>query len=132
MDSQEQVGHLIRKLRTQKGLTLTELARQAGISKGYVSQIERGATGRPSAQVLHGIASVLGVSAAGLLGMPTDGAETEIVISKSLRDFAKSAHLTDEEVAMLARVRYRGRQPQAEDDWRFLFESIKRSVSGDR
>lgn len=82
--------------------------------------------------MLHGIVSVLGASVAGLLGMPTDDAATEIVISKCLRDFAKSAHFSDEEVTMLARLPYRGGKPQTEDDWRYLLESIKRSVSGNR
>ena len=129
MSGQEQLGERIHELRRQKGLTLTELARQASVSKGYLSQIERGEAGRPSAQVLFGIASVLGTSVASLLGMPTAAGESEVVVSDSLAAFANDAKLSDDEVAMLARVRYRGRQPQTPEDWRYLYESIKRSIS---
>lgn len=130
MSEDPQLGDRIQELRKQKGLTLTELARQASISKGYLSQIERGEAGRPSAQVLYGIASVLGTSVASLLGMPIGDADAEVMISESLGDFAKAANLSEDEVAMLARVRYRGRQPQTVEDWRYLYESIKRSLSG--
>jgi transcriptional regulator with XRE-family HTH domain len=130
MSEAPQLGDRIQELRKQKGLTLTELARQASISKGYLSQIERGEAGRPSAQVLYVIASVLGTSVASLLGMPIGDADAEVMISESLGAFAKAANLSDDEVAMLARVRYRGRQPQTVEDWRYLYESIKRSLSG--
>jgi transcriptional regulator with XRE-family HTH domain len=125
-----QLGGRVRELREQKGLSLSELARQTGVSKGYLSQIERGDAINPSAQALYRIASVLGTSVAALLGMPVGGAETEVVISDSLRAFAESNRLSDDEVAMLARVRYRGRQPRTQEDWRYLYESIKRSVPG--
>lgn len=128
MTDSEQLGDRIRQLRKQKRMTLSELARQASVSKGYLSQIERGDAGRPSAQALHGIASVLGTSVASLLGMPVGEADTEIMISESLRKFAEVENLSEDEVAMLARVRYRGRQPRTVEDWRFLYESIKRSI----
>ena len=36
------IGPLIRELRTSRGITVTELARRAGISQPYLTQIERG------------------------------------------------------------------------------------------
>jgi transcriptional regulator with XRE-family HTH domain len=54
------VGKRIRELRLAKGLTLTEVARQAGISKSLLSQVER-STANASLGVLRSIAHVLGV-----------------------------------------------------------------------
>jgi len=128
MSENQGLGQRLRQSREKKGLSLSELARQAEVSKGYLSQIESGQTGRPSAQVLYSIASVLGTSVAALLGMPTGEVDSEVMISDSLREFAQAEELDEEEVNMLARVRYRGRQPQTADDWRYLYESIKRSI----
>ena len=129
MSEDQGLGQRLRQSREEKGLSLSELARQAQVSKGYLSQIESGQTNRPSAQVLHRIASVLGTSVAALLGMPVGGLNSEVMISDSLREFAQAEELDEEGVNMLARVRYRGRQPQTVDDWRYLYESIKRSIS---
>ncbi|WP_025101860.1 XRE family transcriptional regulator [Burkholderia sp. A1] len=53
-------GDRIRAVRTQQQRTLDHVARQVGISKTFLSQIERG-TGRPSSKVLYRIADALGV-----------------------------------------------------------------------
>ncbi len=57
----QRIGPAIRKLRHEQGLTLDELAEQAGISASHLSRLERGQT-LPSFTVLAGIAHVLGVS----------------------------------------------------------------------
>ena len=49
------------EIRIRKGLNQTELAARAGITGGFMSQIERGLY-RPSPRVAHRIAEVLGVS----------------------------------------------------------------------
>ena len=41
IDPGEAIGGQIRELRKLKGLTLNEVATQAGVSVGYLSQIER-------------------------------------------------------------------------------------------
>ena len=54
------VGEPLRELRHAKGMTLTEVAAQAGISVGYLSQIERNQSRLPIG-VLRRISDVLGV-----------------------------------------------------------------------
>jgi len=123
------VGAKIRELREDKGLSLSELARQAGISKAYLSQIEAGKTTRPSGEALLRIASVLGSSVAALLGAQTVGyRKSEVMVSPSLHKFAKKEKIGREDMLMLARIRYQGKQPQTSEDWKFLYEAIKRSV----
>ncbi len=52
------VGENIKRLRTEKGLTQTELAEKSGITGAMLCQIERG-TKNPSLQVAREIAVIL-------------------------------------------------------------------------
>ncbi|HJV05296.1 MAG TPA: helix-turn-helix transcriptional regulator [Actinomycetota bacterium] len=56
------VGNFIREQRSQAGVSLRKLAKLAGVSNPYLSQIERGLR-RPSAEILNGIAKALRISA---------------------------------------------------------------------
>ena len=125
----EHLGDRIRRLRTDLNMNLSECARRAGISKAYLSQIETGQIARPAAQVLYGIASVLGTSVAALLGEPDTAGGPAVVVSETLRAFADQRGLSEQERQMLAQIRYRGRQPETEEDWQYLFESIRRAIS---
>jgi len=49
-------------------------------------------------------------------------------IPENLLQLAQEDDLTQADVQMLANIRYRGKQPQSVADWRFIFESIKRTV----
>lgn len=60
------IGAKIRQLRTQKGLTLQELARKTSTTAGYLSQLERDLTD-PSLATLRRVASALGVPVFSLL-----------------------------------------------------------------
>ncbi|WEG11511.1 helix-turn-helix domain-containing protein [Pullulanibacillus sp. KACC 23026] len=55
------IGKNITKFRTAKGLTLSELAERAKISKSYLSNIERGINKNPSINILEKTAAVLDV-----------------------------------------------------------------------
>ncbi|TKC88476.1 helix-turn-helix domain-containing protein [Trinickia terrae] len=65
------IGRKIRALRKRLLLTLDETAALAGISKPFLSQIERGLA-RPSVATLLGIARALGVSLQYFLDVPRD------------------------------------------------------------
>ena len=58
------IGHRIRQLRVQNGLTLEELASRTELTKGFLSQLERNLTS-PSIQTLEDIAEALGVTMSG-------------------------------------------------------------------
>jgi transcriptional regulator with XRE-family HTH domain len=59
------IGDFIREQREQAKISLRELARMAGVSNPYLSQIERGLR-RPSADILQQIAKGLRISAEAL------------------------------------------------------------------
>lgn len=65
------IGENIHKIRMMKGLTLSELADRAQISKSYLSNIERSLNQNPSIQIVEKIARVLGVDFRTLLGSQT-------------------------------------------------------------
>ncbi|MDM5153911.1 helix-turn-helix domain-containing protein [Bacillus sp. DX1.1] len=53
------IGERIKRLRLQRGISLTELAEKAGVAKSYISSIERNLQKNPSIQFLEKIANVL-------------------------------------------------------------------------
>jgi len=56
------IGNRIKKLREQKGYSLTELAELANVSKSYLSNIERSLNKNPSIHFLMKMAKPLDVS----------------------------------------------------------------------
>jgi len=56
------IGNRIKKLREQKGYSLTELAELANVSKSYLSNIERSLNQNPSIHFLMKMAKPLDVS----------------------------------------------------------------------
>lgn len=62
------IGERIKKLRLQKGYSISELADLSGVSKSYLSYIERNLQNNPSLQVLSKIAVPLNTSIDYLLG----------------------------------------------------------------
>ncbi|MBD1378872.1 helix-turn-helix domain-containing protein [Metabacillus arenae] len=62
------VGNRMRELRQQKGYSISELADLAGVSKSYLSYIERDIQKNPSLQFLQKIAITLETDIEYLLG----------------------------------------------------------------
>ena len=124
----------IRKRRLEQGFSLAALARRAKISKGYLGQLENSLVQtHPSADILYRIAVALGTSVNELLEKQANNMNDELMsIPDELRKFALAEQLPEEEIKMLARVEYRGLRPCTRDDWKFLYESIKRSVQSEK
>ncbi|MGV2623098.1 UNVERIFIED_CONTAM: helix-turn-helix transcriptional regulator [Halobacillus marinus] len=53
------IGRNIKRIRKQQGITLSELAHRSGISKSYLSNLERDLKQNPSIQITKNIACVL-------------------------------------------------------------------------
>lgn len=69
------VGRRITQFRQQAGLSLSELARRAGLGKGTLSELEAGRR-NPTLETLYALTAPLGVGLASLidLGVPASGA----------------------------------------------------------
>jgi len=80
------IGEYIRTQRTKAQISLRELAKLAGVSNPYLSQIERGLR-KPSAEILQQIAKGLRISAealyvrAGILEQRQGGAVVDAVLA---------------------------------------------------
>lgn len=90
-------GDKIKRLRTSTGLTVSELARRAGLSQGYLSQIEMGRA-TPSVRALAMTAKALNVPLPSLLG-ERDRALLEGTMSAPLPAYGE-----DPEDAMITRL----------------------------
>lgn len=86
MDTEAEIGGQIRELRKVKGFTLQYVAAEAGISVGYLSQIERNQSKLPIG-VLKKISDVLGVHMNWFFQVDTGGApeERDVVVRKGNR-----------------------------------------------
>lgn len=121
MDAKE-LGRQVLLRRKDLDLTQGELAEQAGISRNYVSLIERGEARNVSVNVLHGLAAALGTTPAELSGQ---AGWTDTRIPPALRELALKEELSFGVVDRLARIPMRGREPQTVEDWERLYDSVR-------
>ncbi|OZG63424.1 XRE family transcriptional regulator [Bifidobacterium lemurum] len=70
----EAIGQVLRDLRTRDHKTLREVSEKAGVSLGYLSEVERGQK-EASSELLTSISEALGVSTAQMLRMVADHLE---------------------------------------------------------
>lgn len=56
------IGERLRYLRKKKGYSISRLAKEAGVSKTYLSYLDRGLQNNPSLQFLEKVSSRLGIS----------------------------------------------------------------------
>jgi len=125
-----QLGHQIRFLRNGKGWSLGDLAKESGLSKAYISDLENASAGKPNIQYIYAVAVALGVTLSELLeesGARTASARTrtrESDLPKGLRDLQRELNLSDDDVEKLAQVSFRGNRPRDKEGWRFLIETL--------
>ena len=127
----ETFGDRLRKYRQERGLSLSELASDASVSKGYLSSLENNDHDRrPSAEIMYALASALGVTMSDLMGRKLLPAASPTV-PDSLRQFAAEADLSEADLSMLAFIQFRGEQPRTVARWRYIYDSIRNSAQMD-
>lgn len=100
METLTSIGDFIRAQREAAEVSVRELARVAGVSNPYLSQIERGLR-KPSAEILQQIAKALSVSAETLYvraGLLDEGSDHHLVaeaigLDEALTDVQRAALL---------------------------------------
>jgi transcriptional regulator with XRE-family HTH domain len=119
-------GDRVRAQRKAQKLSQQELAQQIGISRNYLSEIERGESTNLSWQVRAKIGS--------LLGLESDRLETDTPnqLPPGLAEFATAAKLPPDDIRMLAGLQYRGQQPSTPDKWELLYNVIKMTVGSSK
>jgi transcriptional regulator with XRE-family HTH domain len=124
------IGGRIRAFRKDRGMTLTDLATTAGVSKSHLSALENGSGARPGAAILHKIAVALGVTLADLIGREVRP-QAPTQVPASLLEFAKAQDLPQADIDMLASIAFRGEQPRTPERWAYIYTAIKTSASLD-
>lgn len=114
-------GQRVRERRIEEQWSQEELARRAGISRNYLSQIERGVSTNLSRQVMQRLAMVLGLGLSDFFEKLWNQGD----LPPGLEEFARKANLPAGDVEMLAQIRYRGKQPRTPDEWRLLYNAIR-------
>ena len=118
---EEDFGQRVREKRQLEGRSQADLAGEVGISRNYLSQIERGEAVNLSWQVKKKLADTLGISVEKTLN------ESAVLdnLPPGLKEFATDKGLPETDILMLARLEYRGQQPKTPDQWKVLYNIIK-------
>ncbi len=120
------LGLRVTRYREDRGMNLTELARQSELSKSYLSAIEAGEVPRPSGESLYALARPLGVTMSDLLGRKLLTAK-QPKPSASLREFAAEHGLLTADIRMLAAIQFRGDPPKTKERWAMIYSAIRQS-----
>ena len=125
----------LKRLRTQKQMSLPILAETASLSKGYVYMLESGEMANPSLEKLLAISNALECTIADLIGQPmtTMKQDVQFEVPDALKEFAKrqkrdGTPLEEAELRSLAHMQYRGRRPETVEDWEYVYEFLKRTL----
>src|SRR5574341_628477 len=121
---QTDLGSRIRSMREARGMSLTELAKNSGMSRGYLHLIEKGESS-PTEEKLGALAKALDVLVSELTGEIQSYDDLPFHVPDELRTVAEEDGLTPAEVKMLSLINYRGRQPKTAAQWRALFYAIR-------
>lgn len=126
----KRLGENIRLARTGKGWNLADLARESGISKSYISDLENGVAGKPNIQYVFTIARSLGTTLDLLLDgavrspNKAGGALPFIDLPPGLAELKVELSLSDDDVQRLATIHFRGNRPRDKEGWRYLLKTL--------
>ena len=116
-------GKNVLVFRKEKKLSQEQLGKLAGVSRNYISMIERGEAKSVSDEIIRKLALALEVTQEELSGLPSDS--SAISIPASLREFSINRGISYKTVDKLMQIPFRGQEPQNADDWRKLYDAIK-------
>lgn len=122
MDAKE-LGRQVQAKRKERYMSQTELCKLAGVSRNYISLIERGEANNISMKVINLLAVALGATPAELTGEIS-----LITIPPSLRELGIQKNFPYEVVDKLARIPRRGKEPKTAKEWEELYEAINRFI----
>ncbi len=118
----EELAHQVRHRRRQLQISQSKLAELAGISRNYVSLIERGEVKNASIGVLEALGAALGLTAGQLTG---ENQSDPIFIPPALRQLALKQKMQFETVERLVRIPKRGKEPHTPEEWGELYQAVR-------
>ena len=142
-----QLGERIVLVRSERGMSLGDLAEAAGLAKSYLSKIEKGEVLNPGLSTLTDVADALGVTVHDLLpqrkpgGKPKSPRQNQVEfetltdsIPEPLREFLadqtkRGEPVPEDALRALAVLKLRGKRPESAADYQLLYAMIKRLIS---
>ena len=133
-----EIGSNVKKYRQIRGITLPDLAQQAGVSKAFLWEIESGKSKRPGAEVLFKIAEALNVTIAHLMGKEVNREAPNLIepeINEGLRSFINERKLQGrpldpEDIKSLSFVQLRGGRPTTKEQWALVYGMLDEITGG--
>jgi len=140
------VGQRLTELRELSGKSLSALAEEGGIAKSYLLKLERGEVDNPGLATLGAIAKALNRTLSDLLSPTPAGTKRKSQVNEEgvayelknlpdgLKEFftvleKRGEYVPADVKRSLALIQFRGKRPQTPEDWQFIYEAVKRSVS---
>ena len=90
------VGSKIAEIRHKRGISLSKLSRESGVSKGYLSELENGIKENPNIEILDKIAKALDISVSDLFEQDPIDEELEELEEDMKLLFSKAKQLSKE------------------------------------
>lgn len=112
-------GKRVREQRKGEGMSQEDLAHKIGISRTYLSEIERGEAQNISFRVVDQLQKVLGID------KNTGEDQTDNDLPEGLSQFAEEANLPERDIKVLASIELRGKRPNSKQEWRVLYNLIR-------
>jgi transcriptional regulator with XRE-family HTH domain len=133
MANRESIGARIKRYREDRGMSATELAEKAKVSKSYLSELEnpKDETQKPSADVLYRIADALGVAMSDLMGRPIITARRSKPPASLLKFAKANPKIPKGDIEMLTQIQFRGEPPRTAERWEFIYQAIRNSKAMD-
>lgn len=115
----------LREVRQLSDLTLSQVAAATRLSASYISDLERGRT-NPSLDTIERLAACYKMQPIDLLsGVDEWGSAFVEQLAPGLDALVQEGKIDPDEARDLNRITLRGKQPQTEDEWLFLYLSLK-------
>lgn len=116
-------GKNVLLIRKDGKLSQEQLAGLTGVSRNYISMIERGEAENVSDEIIRKLAQGLEASVQQLIGEP--GESSPAVIPPALREFGINEGLSYRIIDKLMQIPFRGKEPKTSEEWKELFEAIR-------
>lgn len=121
------MGERIRHRRKELGVTAKALARSAGLSASYLSQLEHGKHAQPSLDVLSALAAALETTLGELLVDPP--IVVLPAVPAALSSLAAELGLDPGTTTMLSAIQLDGRQPRTREGWLLVLLAIEHACA---
>lgn len=107
----DRVGHALRALRRDAGVSLSELARRSGVGKATLSELEAGRR-NPTLETLYALTTALGVPLAAALPEPELGGAPAVISGQAVDAILVSRFATADTTVEIYRITIRPGTPQ--------------------